>query len=158
MEILTVPNPILKRRCEPNVSVKVQDLSEMIRLMQHHNGIRLAAPQVGINGRFFVTAWGEIFINPDIVEVSTSMYLSQEGCLSIPDKQFLVTRHKWVRLRGDRRYFQGVRAAVIQHETDHLNGILISDIGQEAKDSDARTYLAGASSFGAEQDNHAGHP
>lgn len=103
----------------------------MVRLMQRHDGIGLAAPQVGISARVFVTAWGEIFINPDIVSVSETMYASREGCLSIPGKQYIVMRHKWVKLRNDKRKHDGIKGAVIQHECDHLNGILISDIGRE---------------------------
>jgi peptide deformylase len=99
--------------------------------MSRHGGIGLAAPQVGIDGRFFVTAWGDIFINPEIVAVSEEMHESREGCLSIPGKQFVVRRHKWVRLRGDNRKWKGIKASVIAHECDHLNGILISDVGQE---------------------------
>lgn len=131
MEILTVPNSILKRRCEASFAIKGQHLSEMFRLMMMHDGIGLAAPQVGINARFFITGWGEVFVNPDIVEASTSTYISHEGCLSIPGKMFAVKRHKWVRLRNDSRKHDGIKAAVIQHETDHLNGVLISDIGTE---------------------------
>jgi peptide deformylase len=131
MEILTVPDPRLKRRCESSVTVSVQTLNEMLRLLSRHNGIGLAAPQVGIDGRFFVTGWGDIFINPEIVAVSEEMQESHEGCLSIPGKQFLVKRHKWVRLRGDSRKWKGIKSSVIQHECDHLNGVLISDIGIE---------------------------
>lgn len=131
MEILTVPHPALKRRCESSVVVTVHAVSEMLRLMERNGGIGLAAPQVGIDARFFVTGWGEIFINPDIVAVSETMFPSREGCLSIPGKQFIVMRHKWVRLRNDRRKHDGIKGAVIQHETDHLNGILISDVGKE---------------------------
>ena len=131
MEILTAPDPRLKRRCESSVIVTVQTLNEMLRLLNRHAGIGLAAPQVGIDGRFFVTSWGDIFLNPEIVEVSESMHESREGCLSIPGKQFLVQRHKWVRLRGDGRKWKGIKSSVIQHEADHLNGILISDIGKE---------------------------
>jgi peptide deformylase len=145
MEILTVPNPILRKRCQSSAILKLQEIGEMIRLMQQHDGIGLAAPQVGINARMFVTAWGEFFIDPEVVEASQDLYASQEGCLSIPGSQFIVMRHKWVRLRGDKRYWQGIRAAVIQHETDHLNGILISDLGKEVegKVDGARQYLRG---------------
>ncbi len=129
MEILIAPDPFLKQRCESSVTLKIQELGDMIRLMQKHGGIGLAAPQVGINARVFVTAWGEIFINPEIVEASETTYMSHEGCLSIPGKTFAVKRHKWIRLRNDPRKHDSLKAAVIQHETDHLNGILISDIG-----------------------------
>jgi peptide deformylase len=144
MEILTAPHPALTQRCEASVHVKVQELSDMLRLMQRHGGVGLAAPQVGINGRFFVTSWGDIFVNPEIVAASETMYLSREGCLSIPGKQFIVTRHKWVRLRNDKRKHDGIKGAVLQHECDHLNGVLISALGKEITGptpTDARHYI-----------------
>lgn len=149
MEILTAPHPSLSRRCESSVVVSFQQLSDMVRLMQAHDGVGLAAPQVGINGRFFVTAWGEIFIDPEIVAASETLYTSREGCLSIPGKEYLVPRHKWVKLRNDKRKHDGIKGAVIQHEIDHLKGILISDVGQEITpdtvvNKDIRKYIGKA--------------
>lgn len=131
MQILTAPHPMLRTICRADFSISFEQVAEMFRLLRQRDALGLAAPQVGIAARFFVTEWREMFINPEIVERAPETVLMEEGCLSIPGQWFMVQRYPWIRLRSGAIY-QGVRAQVIQHECDHLNGILISDIGVEA--------------------------
>lgn len=130
MEIITAPNTFLKRHCKPGAVLSIEQLGEMFRLMATHDGAGLAAPQVGIDARVFITAWGEIFVNTKIVAFSTDRVEVEEGCLSIPGKRFRVKRSRRIRLATGEVY-EGGQAIVIQHESHHLDGILISDIGVE---------------------------
>ena len=130
-------------------------IDDMIETMRNAAGIGLAAPQVGRSERLFVAdlspmaediegelgelpAWAQrplVFINPEIVdEDEASLCDYEEGCLSIPDLRELVTRPDVVRLRyRDREFVEqeieatGVLARVVQHETDHLDGVLFID-------------------------------
>ena len=124
------PDPILRRRCRSDLSISFRDLDEMFALMRDADGLGLAAPQVGIDGRLFVTTWGEVFINPRIVAV-LEPYISTEGCLSLPGRIVRIQRYKIIRL-ADGRTFEGEQAQVIQHECDHLSGILITDLEVQA--------------------------
>jgi peptide deformylase len=98
----------------------------MFDLMSKSNGVGLAAPQVGVLLRLFVTAWGEVFINPEIEQSSPNITTAVEGCLSLPGLNLAIPRPDWVALRHGQRY-EGLQARVIQHEMDHLNGRLIKD-------------------------------
>jgi len=129
MKLVIAPNPILKTNCLPCGPLDVRTVVQAFALLQQHKGLGLAAPQMGIAERWFVTAWGELFVNPT-VELHGILIDSQEGCLSIPGKQFVVRRATEVRVLG--RTYTGERAVVLQHESDHLDGILISDIGVPA--------------------------
>jgi peptide deformylase len=114
---------------------------EMIETMHDNDGIGLAAPQVGISKRFLVTDITEIdpkygpmvFINPEIID-SDGEVTMEEGCLSIPDIRESVSRPKEITLRyqtlsGEEKteVFDDWMARVLQHEIDHLNGILFTD-------------------------------
>lgn len=123
LRIHSVPNPILTQVCESG-PVNFRHVSEMFTLMKVARGVGLAAPQVGINRRFFITNWGEIFVDPKIEWVSGVVFDSNEGCLSIPGKRFIVPRFTEIRVFG--KTYHGQQAVVIAHELDHLNGILIS--------------------------------
>ena len=76
----------------------------------------------------------EIFINP-VIELSGDVVDNTEGCLSIPNKQFNVKRRMNVSIKADNIFkskgYRGWYAYVIQHEMDHINGILISDKGED---------------------------
>lgn len=109
-------------------------------LREHKNGLGLAAPQIGISKKAFVINFnGELktYINPTI-NAAEDMYLNREGCLSFPDRQFLVPRYNRIKytamdpqglvLQGQ---LFGMAACVFQHEFDHLEGINISEIGLE---------------------------
>jgi len=126
-------------------------IDNMIETMHNAAGIGLAAPQVGRTERLFVvdiTAMatemeedGEpvppqpmVFINPEIVEEGDTTVDMEEGCLSIPEVREVVTRPERVRMRYRDRDFEereieagSVLARVLQHELDHLDGVLFTD-------------------------------
>ena len=101
----------------------------------------LAAPQLGINKRVFVLYDGTefaIFINPRVVEYGPMEEEDIEGCLSIPNRSFKVKRPTTILVKDAVRTkpfeLTGLTARVWLHELDHLNGVLISDIGTEVDD------------------------
>lgn len=122
LQILTLPDKRLLKVCRADFTVHVGLIGEMFRLMMENHGLGLAAPQVGIDARLFVTCWGEVFINPQYVGVGKRRPI-QEGCLSVPGRLGVRNRYTTVEING--RRYEGMQAVVIQHETDHLDGILI---------------------------------
>ena len=115
----------------------VATAANLLQTMQAEVGVGLAAPQVGQSLRLFVTGVkGEpmVFINPEITERSKEEILWEEGCLSLPRLLGEVRRPKEVTVRAtgtDRQPFEvkadGLLARVLQHEYDHLEGILFTD-------------------------------
>ncbi|HTK91717.1 MAG TPA: peptide deformylase [Verrucomicrobiae bacterium] len=143
MAVLTVRrygDPILRQRAEPvaEVTPEVQRvIADMVETMYHQVGIGLAAPQVGISIRLILVDDGSrgprALINPTIVERRGSIQ-GEEGCLSIPGIFGEVERSEWVRVeaqdaQGRPLAFEtrGLQARVIQHEMDHLDGVLFID-------------------------------
>ena len=143
--ILTVPHDDLRAECAP-VEEFGPELSALIRdmfeTMYAAPGRGLAAPQIGVRHRVFVmdATWkdGErtpmVFVNPELVESSNTYSVLEEGCLSIPDQTSLVSRPSRVLLAwqdaqgvGQSGWFDGFSAACVQHERDHLDGILCTD-------------------------------
>ena len=126
------------------ISKKIQVLAEnMIDTMYKNNGVGLAAPQVGVNVRMFVIDVSEnnepynpiVFINPKIIQKSGACH-SQEGCLSFPNAFVDVRRYanvkvKALNLQGKPFVIEAkdgsLLAKAIQHENDHLDGILFID-------------------------------
>jgi peptide deformylase len=125
MQLVSPNDPILHRVCRPDFMLEVETIAQMVYLMEETGGLGLAAPQVGIDARFFVTAWGEVFANPRIV-YGIDRVPSEEGCLSLPSVTRVKRRCRKI-VMEDGRTFEGQQAIVIQHETDHLDGILITD-------------------------------
>jgi peptide deformylase len=111
----------------------------MFKMMKDRGGIGLAAPQVGITKRLFVMRTGftkYVCINPKITRVSKQTKLKDEGCLSYPEQTVIVERPVDIRVtyqdaRGTsvNKKFSGTMARCFQHELDHLNGIVMSDVG-----------------------------
>ena len=114
---------------------------EMMETMHTADGIGLAAPQVGISRRLIVTdispleeqAKPRVFVNPVLMETSGECQL-EEGCLSIPDVREVVSRPERILLRyqtvggeTENEEFEGWMSRVLQHEIDHLNGVLFVD-------------------------------
>ena len=105
---------------------------DMLKVMFEHNGIGLAAPQIGINKRIFVMGnptQSFICVNPEIVS-GTGEAKEQEGCLSFPGLWLHVNRYETVQVKYQdilgkthEREFTGLAARVFQHEYDHLNGL-----------------------------------
>ena len=119
-------------------------MNEMIKMMESQNGVGLAAPQVGITQRFLVMMnpeTNEIYrmINPKIVAKSSETCLMEEGCLSVLGSDGLpVYAHirrpssvtvEWTDEKGDKKTAEmaGTIARIVQHETDHLDGVLFVD-------------------------------
>lgn len=123
MQILTYPDPMLRKVCRPDFEINGDTIDAMFDLLHEHGGLGLAAPQVGINARFFVTCWGEVFVNPRIVNGAYPIKI-MEQCLSLPGESYEKERYSKIKLSTG-RILRGVRAVVIQHELEHLNGVLI---------------------------------
>ena len=137
-------DPVLRKQCEivKNIDAELVRLSEdMVETTLAAPGIGLAANQIGIPWRIFVVNMGFetendnliTLINPEITAIEGSE-LGEEGCLSIPDVVAKVNRATQVELKAvdlngkDVRYeAKGFLARAIQHEMDHLNGILFWD-------------------------------
>ncbi len=143
---------ILRTVCQPVVAFNA-DLAELITNMTDTMlhpmedgspvGVGIAAPQIGVDARvFLVTINAEApkksrvvaMINPEIVEISEHQTAMEEGCLSLPNTFGTVRRPskvkvKWRNTAGawSERRFDGFDARVIQHEMDHLNGVLFLD-------------------------------
>ncbi len=145
-EVVQFPDPRLKLVSKPitQITDEIRQLAfDMIEVMYDEPGIGLAAPQVGENVRLFVidTEWSDeeigrnplVVINPEISE-REGRITWDEGCLSVPDYNAVVERDAKITLLGldlegkpivERA--EGLRAVCIQHEVDHLDGILFID-------------------------------
>lgn len=146
--ILKMGDPRLLRVSEPIKEFDTPALHEFIQdmfeTMQHANGAGLAAPQIGVNLQLVIFGFKQnprypdapnvpetVLINPVLTPLSDETDDAWEGCLSVPGMRGLVPR--WSRLRYEgydqfgkkiSREVDGFHARVVQHETDHLNGIL----------------------------------
>jgi peptide deformylase len=145
LPILIAPNQILKTRARPVKPADadlVRDLiPRMFATMYQAPGIGLAAPQVGQSLRLIVIdlvpddkRQPHSLINPEIVATSEELATREEGCLSLPGQYADITRPARIRVRyldeaGVKRELQadGLLAACLQHEIDHLDGILFVD-------------------------------
>ena len=144
-KILTIPDPVLRKVSEPvkivNAEIK-KLMDDMLETMYAAPGIGLAAVQIGILKRIIVidlSKEGEkkkpIFIvNPEIISKSSDLVSYEEGCLSIPNQFAEVERPntckiKFLDYEGNKKELEaeGLLATCIQHEIDHLNGILFID-------------------------------
>jgi peptide deformylase len=144
-DIIILPDPLLRQVSKPVASVGPSEkklFDDMLATMYDAPGIGLAAIQVGVPQRMIVidlSKEGEerkpLFLaNPEIVTVSEAKSDYEEGCLSIPDFYEMVTRPSEVTVRYlDRNNepqtveAKGVLATCVQHEIDHLNGVLFID-------------------------------
>jgi len=137
LKIRIYPDPILRKKCREvkKVDEEIKKLAEeMLKTMYAHKGVGLAAPQVGILKRLIVIDVGqgpEVHINPKIIE-RKGKALSEEGCLSLPGVFLPIKRAAKVEIgtldkNGKKIKVKGSRAFALQHEIDHLNGILILD-------------------------------
>jgi peptide deformylase len=139
-EIRTFGDPVLKSR-----ATRVKDFDEslkhlaedMLRIMREHEGVGLAANQIGRLKRIFVAAYDEeeyVIVNPEIETRSEATEKDIEGCLSIPETRVEVERPTAVTVSGQdlsgapvRLDVEGLLARIFQHEIDHLDGVLILD-------------------------------
>jgi peptide deformylase len=141
-------HPVLKKKAEevPKDYPKLKELVEdMYDTMHASHGVGLAAPQIGLSLRLFVTDGGpfeedevkdfrEVFINPEILEEEGAPWKFNEGCLSIPSVREDVSRKEQIRIRyydldwkRHEKTISGLAARIIQHEYDHIEGTLFVD-------------------------------
>jgi len=142
--IIKVPDPVLRKVATSVAEITDgtrQLLDDMAATMYDAPGIGLAAPQVNISQRIIVMDCGkdknpELFkmINPEIISQSGVLSVLEEGCLSIPDQTADVERPAEVEVRyldengkSQSLVATGLLAACVQHEIDHLNGVLFID-------------------------------
>lgn len=147
LKITIDPDPILRKISR---AIRPDDLKnynqlfpDMARTMLEKDGIGLAAPQIGKNIRLIVinTKEGPLhMINPEIAKRSWRKEWGDEGCLSVPNTFGKVSRHKKVACayldkNGQKNTLEaaGLMARVIQHEIDHLDGVLFTDKAKNVK-------------------------
>src|SRR3989344_769454 len=141
MKIVHIPKKILRdktQKIKDPISKKIQDLlPRMFKIMHEAHGVGLAAPQIGLGLRIAVIEISGkriVLINPRITAHSREKILFEEGCLSIPEKIYSIVRASRVTARycdEDGRKCKikasGLFAIALQHEIDHLDGIVIAD-------------------------------
>ena len=150
LEVLTAPDPILKKKAEPvkEVDDSIRNIMDnMLETIYHEQGVGLAANQVGILKRIIVidlqddddvkrpAGFYPLFMaNPTITYYSDEMVEAVEGCLSVPEQRISVSRHVSVKVEyldynNNMRELEvsGWLARAVQHEIDHLDGKLLLD-------------------------------
>lgn len=153
MKILTTPNPFLRHVAKPvatwdkKIFAEIETMTKILKNSKDPEGVGLAATQVGLDRRLFIIDNGktvEIFINPIITKSSKETLIDKyknpkkrflEGCLSVPKLWGFVNRPRQITLEYQlpetliktSKIFTDKEAASIQHELDHLNGILFTD-------------------------------
>jgi peptide deformylase len=150
LPIVAFGNPVLKQKAQ-DISTDYPNLNDLIanmfQTMYAANGVGLAAPQVGLSIRLFVIdatpfsdeepllkGYKKAFINAQILEETGDTWSFNEGCLSIPGIREDVVRQKEILIRYQDENFNtveekisGILARVIQHEYDHIEGVLFTD-------------------------------
>lgn len=143
LPIRTYPDPVLRTNAEPvaRIDAKLRQLAaDMIETMQDASGVGLAAPQVGVSQRIVIVDFDaengdpRVLINPVIVKRSGRKEICEEGCLSFPGLRTRIKRSPKViveaqNLDGEIVEYQaeGLAARAVQHELDHLDGLLFVD-------------------------------
>ena len=144
LKIREIGDPILKAECIEMIPDDITSnetfwfVMDMFDTMTHYDGIGLAANQVGVNKRLIAVQLNDrlqlAMVNPKILEYK-NWSDDEEGCLSIPDKKFIISRAqkikiKFVNLQNETKITvidDPLIARIIQHEVDHLNGLLLED-------------------------------
>ena len=151
--ILTEPNKLLRQVSEPVVSVgdsEKQLMDDMLETMYAANGIGLAAIQIGVPKRIIVMDISKddkkkeprYFVNPVIIKKDSLKATYEEGCLSVPNQFAEINRPskcevEYLDYNGKKKFLnaEGILATCIQHEMDHLEGILFIDYLSKLKKS-----------------------
>lgn len=152
LKIVIAPDPVLKAVAAPIQTITDdtrQFLDKMFATMYAARGVGLAAPQVGISQRVLVIdpvraedtpPQPMAFINPEVIWRSEEPNVFEEGCLSLPDFYVEVERPASIRVkyldrdaREQELLADGFMATVLQHEIDHLNGVLLLDYVSKLK-------------------------
>lgn len=138
--VVKIPNDVLRKKAAEVLKIGKKEhalIDDMIRIMKDANGVGLAAPQIGISRRVIVVAPDgmrpTVLINPKIIKAEGELK-REEGCLSIPGLYGDVARPEFVEVEAlDRRgrlvtfELEDMPAKVVQHEIDHLEGVLFID-------------------------------
>lgn len=150
LPIVAYGDPVLRKKAEeitPDYPELEKLIANMFETMYHSSGVGLAAPQVGVSVRLFVIdgtpfkdedskveGFKKVFINARILESSGEKWAFNEGCLSIPGIREDVNRNPKIVLKYQdedfnehEEIFEGLAARIIQHEYDHIEGILFID-------------------------------
>jgi len=148
LDVLTVPHPVLAREARPVHDDEFgsdleKRLTDMAETMYAAPGVGLAGPQVGDSRRIIVVDSGEgeqrgqrlmKMVNPEIVERSQEPITWSETCLSVPDFEVDVDRSRRVEVTWrtpdgapHREWFEDYEAVIVQHELDHLAGVVLLD-------------------------------
>jgi peptide deformylase len=139
LDVITYGHPTLRKVAQPYEpgEITADFIRDMVETMRAKDGVGLAAPQVNVSKRFIVASDLEntyVLINPVIAAFSERLVRDKEGCLSIPGFQADVQRYEKVVVkaqneRGEQIELKadGLLARVLQHEIDHLNGVLYID-------------------------------
>lgn len=165
--IVLFGDPVLKRKAKTVEKGKLdldQVITDMFETMDEANGVGLAAPQIGLSIRLFVLdttpmveddeeeGLRQVFINPEIITQSGEEWAFEEGCLSIPGIREDVNRLDTIKIKyQDEEWnwhedqLEGMLARVIQHEYDHIEGVLFTDYLTAFKKRLLKTRLANIS-------------
>ncbi|MFA6383073.1 MAG: peptide deformylase [Parcubacteria group bacterium] len=141
LQIITYPNPILQKKTTKIKDAKSPEIKElildMLETLEQNSGVGLAAPQVGKSLKLCVIKLAgrtHILINPEIKSKSWRKTIEEEGCLSFPGQFIPVKRSSTVKVKAENRAgkavtlsAEGLFSRALQHEIDHLNGILFID-------------------------------
>jgi peptide deformylase len=163
-ELRYLGDPILNQVCTPVESS--QDVGQLVdalrRIRDKHSGLGLSANQVGSTLRVFVALIGPkhdrkdmVFVNPRLVAGDEPVLCTQEGCLSLPGFRTSVKRLRWIEVEFEslaggylgaqwRMKFEGLDAQVVQHEIDHLDGVLLTDRVSRQQRRQAERIVAAA--------------
>lgn len=142
-------HPVLRLRCAEvtEFDSRIGDLaSKMLQFMLECDGVGLAAPQVGVARRLFVVRpdppfeTHHVFCNPSVLPVGSMRSSAFEGCLSLPDVRVAVSRPWRVVVnardaegRAFKLELEGMPSRIVQHELDHLHGVLITDYQERSR-------------------------
>src|SRR3989344_9239204 len=142
LEIKKYPDPTLRKKTEkvkeiaPEIKKLIQNMIETM-LKSEPEGVGLAAPQIGISKRIFIAqteSGPAVFINHKIIKKGRKTEIMEEGCLSLPKTWLKIKRAKEIDIEAldingkkIETKAEGMFAKILQHEVDHLNGVLIKD-------------------------------
>lgn len=166
LPIVAFGDPVLKKKAidigidYPNLQVLIDN---MFQTMRHASGVGLAAPQIGLAIRLFIVDtstmedekvgdFSQVFINAVIEEEKGELWKYNEGCLSIPGVREDIYRHPNIKLTyydekfvKHSKHFDGVIGRIIQHEYDHIEGVLFTDRISVLRKRVLKNRLAGVS-------------
>jgi len=172
LKVARMGHPVLRERARPVDTSELKDplfqklIDDMVETMHEYHGVGLAAPQVREGVRLFVAVLDDdpdseseatVIINPDIIPNASDKREGWEGCLSIPDIRGLVPRFTDITVLALDRHGKKIElklkdfsARVVQHETDHLDGVLFFD---RMTSMQSLTYLEEYSKYHSKDDD-----